>query len=217
MADARSRQLETILRGGVIAVMRGVASDDAVSAAEALAEGGITAVEVTADTAGATASLDRVARAMVDREVAVGAGTVLDAETARKMLRKGAEFIVSPTFEPEVVETANREAVPVIPGVMTPTEASAAYAAGADAVKLFPATTVGPGHIRAMRGPLPQLTIIPTGGIDRENAPAFLRAGAAGIGVGSALVDDATVENEHWDALTERAAAFVELVERHRD
>ncbi len=217
MADARSRQLETILQGGVIAVMRGVEPDDAVAAAEALAAGGITAVEVTAETPGVMASLNRVTEAMADRSVAVGAGTVLDAGTAGTMLRHGAEFVVSPTFAPEVVETANRAGVPVIPGVMTPTEATKAYAAGADAVKLFPATTVGPDHIQAVHGPLPQLTILPTGGVDRENAPAFLEAGAAGIGVGSALVDQAIIANERWDELTERATGFVELVERHRD
>lgn len=197
--------------------MRGIDTGAAAPAAEALAAGGITAVEVTADTDGATASLDRVTEAMAGPEVSVGVGTVLDAETARTMLRHGAEFIVSPTFEPEVVETANRAGVPVIPGVMTPTEATAAYAAGADAVKLFPATTVGPGHIRAMHGPLSQLTIIPTGGVDRENAPGFLEAGAAGLGVGSALLDEETLAEGRWEELTERAAAFVDLVERHRD
>lgn len=217
MIDERSAQLERMLQSGVIAVMRGVEGRTVVPAAEALVEGGVTTLEVTADTPGAAESMERLAETFASEDVVVGAGTVLDAQTARTMLLAGAEFIVSPTFEPDVVETANRAGVPVIPGIMTPTEALDAYEAGADAVKLFPARTVGPDHLAALRGPLEQLTVIPTGGIDRDNAAAFLRAGAAAIGIGSALVSDEIAAEEDWEALTERAEAFAALVAEHRD
>ena len=213
----RTRILSRIESGGVIAVLRGVTDETLEPIATALADGGITAVEVTADTPGVIEKIERLAAAMANRSVAVGAGTVLDEATARNVLLAGAEFIVTPTLSAGVIETANRDGVPVIPGIMTPSEAQRAMEAGADAVKLFPANTVGPGHISAIHGPLSQIDIIPTGGIDLENTATYIDAGAFAVGTGSALVTDEILVEKDWDALETRAADFVAAVETARD
>lgn len=208
----RTATMAHIERTGVIAVMRGVTPETARPIADALVEGGITTLEVTADTPGATDIIDDLSEYMTDREVVIGAGTVLDASTARTVLLAGAEFIVTPTLNPEVIRTANRDGVPVVPGILTPTEAMHAIEAGADAVKLFPASSVGPGHISALHGPLDHVDVIPTGGVSLENGGAYFEAGATAIGVGSALVQDELIEREDWAALSERASAFADLV-----
>jgi 2-dehydro-3-deoxyphosphogluconate aldolase/(4S)-4-hydroxy-2-oxoglutarate aldolase len=201
---------------GVVAVMRGLDADAAIDAVEALREGGVTAVEFTADTAGATRMIREVSASFTAEEAVVGAGTVLDASTASAAIRAGAEFLVAPSLDAGVVETANRYAAPVAPGVMTPTEAVEAYEAGADLVKLFPAATVGPGHLRALRGPLSHVDVMPTGGVDVDNAADFIEAGALCVGAGSALVDDDAVAAGEFDVLTENAAAFSAAVAEAR-
>ena len=215
MNERPNRTLERILENGVVAVMRGVSPEHVVDAGQALVHGGVTALEVTAETPGAAKSLDRLNDAFDDQEAVIGAGTVLDAAGTRSMLGAGADFIVSPTLSEDVIRTGNRNGIPVIPGVMTPTEALQATEAGADAVKMFPATTVGPDHLSAIAGPLPHLTMIPTGGITLENAEAFLDAGAGAIGVGSALVSDQIVADADWEALEDRARAFAQVVDGH--
>lgn len=212
----RTRILETIQRGGVIGVLRGVDADTVPSIARALADGGVSAVEVTADTQDAPDLIRTLSSDLAEREVVVGAGTVLDGATARAVQLAGAEFIVTPTVDEGVIETANRYATPVIPGVMTPTEAQQAIESGADAVKLFPASTVGPDHVGALRGPLPQLEVVPTGGVSAKNAGAYIEAGAMAVGVGSALVDEELVTAGDWDGLRERAETIVAAVEAAR-
>ncbi|WP_331235973.1 bifunctional 4-hydroxy-2-oxoglutarate aldolase/2-dehydro-3-deoxy-phosphogluconate aldolase [Natronorarus salvus] len=207
--------LERIVDGGVVAVLRGVTEETVVEIARALAEGGVTAVEVTADTPGAMRMIEELSTELPEW-TAVGVGTVLDSETARAASLAGAEFVITPTLDPEVIETANRYGLVVMPGVFTPTEALRAYEAGADAVKLFPASSVGPGHIESIHGPLGQIPIIPTGGVDLENATEYVEAGALAVGTGSALVSDSIVDREDWDALTERAREFVGTVEAAR-
>lgn len=207
----RTETLDRIESGGVIAVLRGVEADHLDPIATALVDGGISAIEVTADTPGVAdlvASLDDA----VGEEAVIGAGTVLDAATARTVLLAGAEFVVTPTLAEPVIETANRYGAPVVPGIMTPTEAQRAIEAGADAVKLFPAKTVGPEHLRAIRGPLAQVPIIPTGGVNLDNAGDYVAAGAIGVGVGGALLDDELIADEDWPGLEARAAAFVDTV-----
>jgi len=199
--------LDRIADCGIVAVIRGVDADDAVDVAEALLAGGVTAVEVTADTPGVTDAIADVADAVGD-EAAVGAGTVLDAGTAAAAIRAGAEFVVAPTLDRGVVEACNRHGAAVAPGAMTPTEAVEAREAGADLVKVYPASTVGPGHVAAMRGPLPHVPLLPTGGVDLDNVADFIDAGAAAVGVGSALVDADAVAAGEYGRLTERAAAF---------
>lgn len=211
MSD-RTATLDRIEQAGVIAVLRGISTEDAEPIGTSLAAGGLTAMEVTAETPGATHSIECLTAELADRDVLVGAGTVLDAASARAVVDAGASFIVTPALDADVVRAANRAGVPVIPGVMTPTEAVRAYELGADAVKLFPASTVGPSHVAALRGPLPHLDIVPTGGISRENVGEYIAAGAFAVGVGSALLDDDILATSDWSALERRASSFVEAV-----
>ena len=208
---------DRIIDGGVIAVLRGVTDETLAPIATALADGGITAIEVTANTPGVISKIERLSDLLADTDAVVGAGTVLDAATTRSVLLAGAEFVVTPTLKEDVIETANRDGIPVVPGIMTPTEAQQALEAGADAVKLFPAKSVGPGHISAIHGPLPQVTIIPTGGISLENADAYISAGAAAVGIGSVLITDEILEAKDWEGLTRRAEQLVDTVESARD
>lgn len=213
----RSATIDRIVDGGVIAVLRGITDDTLEPVATALADGGVTAVEVTADTKNVTGKIARLADVLEDSDAVVGAGTVLDPPTASAAHLAGAEFIVTPTLAEEVIETGNRAGVPVIPGIMTPTEAQRALEAGTDVVKLFPAKTVGPDHIGAIHGPLSQVDIIPTGGVTMENAGEYVEAGAVAVGAGSALVTDEILDREDWAALEARAASFVAAVEAPRE
>lgn len=207
----RSATVDRIVDGGVIAVLRRVTDETLEPIATALAAGGITAIEVTADTDDVTRKIDRL-RGVLDDQTAVGAGTVLDAGTASAVRRSGAEFVVTPTLSPAVIEAANRDGILVVPGVMTPSEVQRALELGTEVVKLFPAATVGPSHVAAIHGPISQVDIIPTGGVTLENAADFIEAGAIAIGAGGSLVTDDILGTEDWDALEERAAAFVDAV-----
>ena len=209
--DYRHERTARIVDGGVIGIMRGVESSKAVDVAAALREGGVTAVEVTADTPGAMGMIEDIADAM-DGEVLVGAGTVLDSETARAALLAGAEFVVTPSLNEDVIGTCNRYGAPVAPGVATPTEAVRAFEAGADLAKVFPASSLGPDHVASVGGPLGQIPLVPTGGVSLDNVAEFVEAGAVAVGVGSSLVDGDAVAAEDYDALTERASAFVDAV-----
>lgn len=206
----------TMRDSGVVAVLRGADPETVVDTAEALVAGGVTALEVTADTAGATDMIATLSEELGD-DALVGAGTVLDSETARAAIAAGAEFVVSPSFDEGVVETCNRYGVLCAPGVMTPTEAVEAYEAGAEVVKVFPAKTVGPDHVAALKGPLDHLEIMPTGGVSPDNAGDYIEAGAVCVGAGSALVDRDLVEAGDFDAITERAEAFREVIEAARE
>lgn len=207
--------LTPILETGVVAIVRGVAPDSILGVVDALVDGGIRVCEITADSPAALESIERVAAAFGE-EVTVGAGTVLDAETARACQLAGAEFLVTPTVNPDVIQTGNRYGTPVIPGVMTPTEALTATETGADMCKLFPASTLGPSHVSAMSGPLGQVPLVPTGGVSSENAADFFESGAAAVGVGSALVDSNAVENGEYDRLTETASDLIDIAETAR-
>ncbi len=206
--------ISQLLEDGVIAVLRGADEEHLAPIGEALVAGGITVLEVTAEGSGAAGRLERLGELYgADPDVLLGAGTVLDEPTAVRMIDAGAQFIVTPSFSEAVMRAGHRHGVPVIPGIMTPTEAQRALEAGTDVVKVFPASTVGHGHLRALTGPFPQLRLIPTGGIDLENARSFLDAGAVGLGIGSALVSDDVLATEDWQALEERARQFAALVE----
>ncbi|SFC43291.1 2-keto-3-deoxy-phosphogluconate aldolase [Halobiforma haloterrestris] len=215
MTDARAVR-DRIAEGGVVAVLRGVGEDDIVPVARALHEGGVAAIEITADGDFAREKMAAVSRELADTDAVVGAGTVLDAATAESMVDAGAEFVVSPHLDVDVVRTCNRHGVLAAPGIMTPTEAVTAMEAGADVLKLFPASTVGPGHIGAIKGPLGDVDVIPTGGISAENAGEYLEAGALAVGAGSAIVDDEAIADGDMDRVRESAAAFVEAVEEAR-
>jgi 2-dehydro-3-deoxyphosphogluconate aldolase/(4S)-4-hydroxy-2-oxoglutarate aldolase len=212
----KQETIQQMRDSGVVAVMRGADADAVVDIAEALAEGGVTALELTADTPGVMNLIEDVSDALDDTNVIVGAGTVLDEETARSAILAGAEFVVSPSFHEDVVETCNRYGVPVAPGVATPTEAVEAYQAGADMVKLFPASCLGPDFLASVKGPLGHVPIMPTGGVGPDNAGDFIEAGAECVGAGSSLVDDEAIENEDFDMITANAEAMVQAVEDAR-
>ena len=211
----RVATVRAIEASGVVAVIR--LKDAAVlhSVAHALIEGGVRALEITMTVPGAIGLIAQLA-ASLPAEVIVGAGTVLDADTARQVIDAGAQFVVSPVFKPEVIEAAHRHDVPVLPGCFTPTEILAAWEAGADCIKVFPATALGPGFFRDLRGPLPQIRLMPTGGVTRENAGEWIRAGAMAIGVGTALVDASAVAAGRFDVITSNARHFVQAVQSSR-
>lgn len=204
--------LGRIVDGGVVAVMRGVEPDTVLRLGDALQAGGVTAMEVTAETPGAVDMIRTLSDHFAGDDVVVGAGTVLDAETARAVVSAGAEFVVAPTLNEDVVELCNRYGVVSAPGVFTPTEALRAYEVGADLVKVFPAKSGGPGHVSAIQGPLGQIPIIPTGGVGPDNAAAYIEAGAVAVGVGSALISDEVVETEDYEVVERTARELVETV-----
>ncbi|MFC6872315.1 bifunctional 4-hydroxy-2-oxoglutarate aldolase/2-dehydro-3-deoxy-phosphogluconate aldolase [Halobellus marinus] len=212
-----SEDLQRFVESGVVAVMRGADADTVIDVADALAAGGITAFEVTADNPDAMELLAEVSGSFSESEAIVGAGTVLDSETAQAAIRSGAEFVVSPTFESDVVTTCNRYGTLVAPGAMTPTEALNAYEAGADIVKVFPAASLGPSHLSSIAGPLPQIPLMPTGGIDVENVADYIEAGAVVVGAGSAIMDDAAIARGDFEAITETAREFTRVIDEVRE
>ncbi|ELY48376.1 bifunctional 4-hydroxy-2-oxoglutarate aldolase/2-dehydro-3-deoxy-phosphogluconate aldolase [Natronorubrum sulfidifaciens] len=215
MTDAR-RVRDRLVDGGVIAVLRGVDEDDIVPVARAIHAGGVDALEVTADGKRASEKIAAIDRELADTDAIVGAGTVLDAATAQSVIDAGAAFVVSPHTDADIVRTCNRHGVLCAAGVMTPTEAVTAMDAGADVLKLFPASSMGPGHIGALRGPLGDVDVIPTGGISRENAADYLEAGAVAVGAGGAIVDDDAIAAGDMDRVRETAAAFVDAIDSAR-
>ena len=214
--DMANDTLQRIEEAGVVAVLRGVEPDTVEQVADAIVEGGVTALEVTADSPDAMDMIETLTETIGD-EALVGVGTVLDSETTRAAIAAGAEFVVCPTFDEGVVETCNRYGIPVAPGVFTPTEAQQAYEAGADVVKVFPAKSGGPGHVSALKGPLGHLNIIPTGGVGPGNAGEYIEAGAMAVGAGGAILDHDAVDDGDYEQLTENAAALVRAVEDARN
>jgi 2-dehydro-3-deoxyphosphogluconate aldolase/(4S)-4-hydroxy-2-oxoglutarate aldolase len=201
---------------GIVGILRGFDKESSLATTGALVRGGVRAVEITANTTGFEGTLTAVAEAHGGSDVAIGAGTVLDAETARAAISSGAEFLVTPTFDEGVVRTGNRYGVPVMTGVATPTEALSAYEVGAMMCKIFPASSLGPTFISSLGGPLEQIPLVPTGGVDRENAPAFFEAGAVALGIGSALAPTEAVADGDDEEVERRASAFIELARTHR-
>ena len=212
----RARAVERMADTGIVAIVRGAPADQIVAIVEALQAGGIDVVELTADTDGVLGMLRDVTGSFDRDEVLLGAGTVLDPETARSVLLAGAEFVVTPNVNEAAIEVCNRYGAPVVPGILTPTEAVRAYEAGADMCKVFPAASVGPSHISALKGPLGQIPLVPTGGVNRDNAAEYIEAGATAVGVGSSLVDWDAVEAGEFERLTETAEAYVETVDAAR-
>lgn len=198
---------------GIIAVLRGVDRERIVPVARAIHDGGVRGIEITADDDHVGEKITAVSDALASTDAIVGAGTVLEETTAQDVIDAGAEFVFAPNVDPDVVEACNRNGVVSGPGVMTPTEAVTAVDAGADVLKLFPATTVGPEHIGALQGPLGDLPIVPTGGISTENITEFFDAGAVAVGIGSAIVDYRAIEKNEMERVRETARTFVDTVE----
>jgi 2-dehydro-3-deoxyphosphogluconate aldolase/(4S)-4-hydroxy-2-oxoglutarate aldolase len=211
----QSEALAMIRDTGVIAIMRAQSSDQLLQAADAIRAGGVQALEVTLTTPGALTIIEQ-SRARYDEGVLFGAGSVLDGVSARAAILAGAQFIVSPSFKPELAAICRRYSVPVMPGAFTSTEIVTAWESGADMVKVFPASLGGPALIKALKAPLPQIDMVPVGGVSLENAADFIRAGASAIGAGSALVNQRLLEAGDFDALEERARRLIAEVNRGR-
>ena len=205
-------EISSIIREtGVIAIMRAQSSDQLIAAADAIKRGGVRAIEVTMTTPGALHVIAE-AKGRYGSDVIFGAGTVLDAETGRAAILAGADFVVSPTLNLELVALCNRYSIPVAPGCYSPTEVLTGWQAGADFIKLFPASVGGPGLVKAILAPLPQVRIIPVGGVNMETAADFIRNGAQALGVGSSLVNQDLLDSGDLEELTRRAAAYVQQV-----
>jgi 2-dehydro-3-deoxyphosphogluconate aldolase/(4S)-4-hydroxy-2-oxoglutarate aldolase len=207
--------LARVLHSGIVAVVRATDGSRLVDVAEALLAGGVEAVEITFTVPGATRVLEHVAHRLEQR-VLLGAGTVLDPETARAALLAGARFVVSPTFNRRVVRTGKRYGALCFPGALTPTEILTAWEAGADIVKVFPSELTGPGYLRAIRAPLPQVRLMPTGGVTLDNVAEFIHAGACALGVGGSLVESSAVANANFERITMLAKQFVAAVHAAR-
>ncbi|MGH7996301.1 MAG: bifunctional 4-hydroxy-2-oxoglutarate aldolase/2-dehydro-3-deoxy-phosphogluconate aldolase [Opitutaceae bacterium] len=194
----------------VIALIRADSPDGLLDCAKALAEGGLTSIEVTMTTPGAIRTLEKATAELP--QFLFGLGTVLDAETARIGILAGAKFLVTPALRPDVIAVGRRYSVPVMCGALTPTEIVNAWETGADMVKVFPAEFFGPAYIKSVKAPLPQVELVPTGGVNAENVGEFLRAGAAAAAAGSSLVEAKALKEKNWGAITDRAKAFAAAV-----
>jgi 2-dehydro-3-deoxyphosphogluconate aldolase/(4S)-4-hydroxy-2-oxoglutarate aldolase len=208
--------LKKIAEVGVVPVVRASSAEEAMRVIEAIRAGGITVVEITMTVPRAVRVIEGVADAHGD-EVIVGAGTVLDAETARACILAGAQFVVSPALDPDTIACCRRYGVVVMPGALTPTEIVRAWSAGADVVKVFPCGAMGgASYIKSLKAPLPQVELIPTGGVSLSTAASFIEAGAFALGVGADLVNTKAIREGRADEVTEAARAYVEAVRKAR-
>jgi 2-dehydro-3-deoxyphosphogluconate aldolase / (4S)-4-hydroxy-2-oxoglutarate aldolase len=211
MSDIRKAIIDAVERAGIVAVIRIKEPTRLRAVVDALSEGGLTALEVTMTVPGAVGLIAELAPTM-PKGFLLGAGTVTDADTVARVVDAGASFVVSPVLRRTVIEACHARDVAVMPGCFSPTEILDAWEAGADIVKVFPATALGPGYIKDIRGPLPQLKLMPTGGVTLDNAGDWIRAGAVAVGVGSALLDAKAVEEGRFDVLVNNARRIVASV-----
>jgi 2-dehydro-3-deoxyphosphogluconate aldolase / (4S)-4-hydroxy-2-oxoglutarate aldolase len=212
----KSQVIQKIRDVGIIPVVRAQSADEAMKAIDAIREGGISVLEITMTVPGAINVIEKVS-ARYGSEALIGAGTVLDPETARACIQAGARFIVSPSLNFETIAVCRGEDIAVMPGSLTPTEVVNAWTAGADFVKVFPAGAMGgPSYIRSLKAPLPQIELVPTGGVSLKTAGDFITAGAAALGVGADLVDVKAIRAGQQNVITERARQFVEIVKEAR-
>lgn len=207
------KTVQYLVNKGIIAIVRADSGgDDLVKVVEAVAAGGVHCIEVTMTTPGALECLRAASAALKGADVLLGMGTVLDAETCRMAILAGAEFIVTPVVAPGVIETARRYGRAVCCGAYTPTEIFSAWQHGSDFVKVFPANVGGPDYIKAIKGPLPQVPLVPTGGVELDNIAAFIKAGASAVGVGGNLVSKKLMAARDFAGITENAKAFAEAM-----
>lgn len=204
--------LNRILDEKIVAIVRLDSSTQLIQVAEALLSGGISVIEFTMTTPGALEMIQQ-AKLRLSNSVLIGAGTVLDPETARAAILAGAEFIVTPTLNRDTIQLCKRYGKPVMPGALTPTEILAAWEAGGDMIKVFPASQMGgPDYLKAILAPLPQIRVAPTGGVSAENAADYLSAGAVGIGCGGKLVSKQAVADGDWSEITRQAQQLVAAI-----
>jgi 2-dehydro-3-deoxyphosphogluconate aldolase / (4S)-4-hydroxy-2-oxoglutarate aldolase len=207
--------LKSLKEIGLVPVLRAESVDKALALAEAIAAGGVTVLEITMTVPGAIQVMRRLAEQRPD--ILIGAGTVLDAETARMCILEGAQFVVSPALNLATIDMCHRYSIPVLPGALTPTEIVTAWEAGADVVKVFPCSALGGAkYLTALKGPLPHIDLIPTGGVSVATAAEFLAAGAFALGVGSDLVDAKAMAAGKPEVVTETARKYLQIVKEHR-
>jgi 2-dehydro-3-deoxyphosphogluconate aldolase/(4S)-4-hydroxy-2-oxoglutarate aldolase len=207
--------LKRIIDCGIIAVVRAESSDQALKIAEACKDGGIQAIEITMTVPGAVDVITELAKAYPNQEILIGAGTVLDSETARTCILAGAEFIVSPCLNEDIITLTHRYGKIVMPGTYTVTEIIKALELGADVIKFFPGSLGGPDAIKAIRGPLPHAPICPTGGVSIDNVPDWIKAGAVAVGVGGQLTKGAKTGD--YQSITDTAKQFIALIKEARN
>ena len=212
---SRIKTIQLIEEAGIVAVVRVNNTENLMSVVDALCEGGVNAIEITMTTPGAVNIIENIAVKYKDN-VLIGAGSVLDTETARTVILAGAQFVVSPVLNIDMIHLCHRYDVAVIPGAFTPTEILKAWENGADIVKIFPANAMGPKYFKDIHGPLPQVKLTPTGGVSLENTGEFIKAGACCVGVGSALVSKDLIKNNDWVGLKNRAIEFRNAVDKGR-
>lgn len=213
---SKEKDLQRIVDCGVVAIVRFDRSEELVEAARAIKAGGVDVIEFTMTTPNALNIIAASAEEFGE-EVLLGAGTVLDPETARAAILSGARYIISPTLNPQVIELCHRYGVIAVPGAFTPTEILTAWELGADMVKVFPAAAMGPGYIKDILSPLPQVRLLPVGGVSVSNVAEFIKAGATAVAAGSSLVDKRAVAEGDFARLTEIARKFVTAIGKARD
>jgi 2-dehydro-3-deoxyphosphogluconate aldolase/(4S)-4-hydroxy-2-oxoglutarate aldolase len=215
MAQTKEQLLSRMCEAGVVAVIRAKSKEQLIDITNALLEGGVISIEVTMSTPKAIAGIEELADKFGERAI-VGVGTVLDAATARDAIAAGAQFVVSPITDPQIIATTIRYGKISIPGAFTPTEILRAWTLGGDVVKVFPATALGPQYFKDLLGPLPQLKLTPTGGVDVKTTPAWIKAGAVCVGAGSALVSKEALAKNDWAAIAKAAREFTDAVKSAR-
>jgi 2-dehydro-3-deoxyphosphogluconate aldolase/(4S)-4-hydroxy-2-oxoglutarate aldolase len=206
--------LSKVIESGLVAIVRTNSADQAARIAEACARGGAAAIEITFTVPGATAVIEALAKQYASGEILIGAGTVLDPETARIAILAGAQYIVSPSVSLETARLCNRYQIPYMPGACTMREIVDAMECGADIVKLFPGETLGPAFVKAVKGPLPQASLMPTGGVAVDNVGEWIKAGAVAVGVGGSLT--AGAQSGNFQQITDTAKQFIERIQQAR-
>ncbi len=207
--------IDGLLTPGVVAIIRADNSEQLIHASRALIDGGIPGIEITMTTPNALKVIADVRRAFGDKVLA-GVGSILDARTAEAAIEAGAEYVITPVLKPDVIAFCNRIGKPIFSGSYSPTEAQTAYELGADFIKIFPADGLGPKYIQAIRGPLPHLKIVPTGGVDVHTAGDFIKAGCVAVAAGGSLVSKEILKNQDWAKLTDLASQFIAAVAKAR-
>ncbi len=213
---SRDECVKQVLETGIVAIVRSPDSQQLVEVARALVDGGVTVIEITMTVPHALDVIKQVRAALGDR-IMLGAGTILDTETGRSAILAGAEYLVSPVLNLDLIKMCRRYDKAIMPGVFSPTEIMTAWEAGADICKVFPAEVLGPLFFKAVRGPLPQVRMMPTGGVDLNTAQKFLEAGACCLGIGSQLVEPKAVADKNFDRIRELASKYVEIVKNFRN
>jgi 2-dehydro-3-deoxyphosphogluconate aldolase/(4S)-4-hydroxy-2-oxoglutarate aldolase len=206
--------LGEVIESGLVAIVRTNSSDQALRIAEACARGGAAAIEITFTVPGATTVIEDLAKEYASGDILIGAGTVLDPETARIAILAGAQYIVSPSVNSETGRLCNRYQIPYMPGASTMREIVDAMECGADIVKLFPGETLGPAFVKAVKGPLPQASLMPTGGVSVDNVAEWIKAGAVAVGVGGSLT--AGAQSGNFQLITDTAKQFIERIQQAR-